>query len=202
MEESFAATTAVSQGLTLTRRELNLLELACEGLIDKQIAAKLQISPATVQTYWERIRTKLEATNKSHAIAKYLQMPRNQTVQLHDELVQFIEGCEEDAVFAIDHEGILRTWNTSVERIFGFSEAEWVGQHCAIFFPPGDKSGATQELSDATAASVSLNYRWHQRKDGSKFWGANLVMNLGQTNDSGTFVKIVRPKAKPEPPPA
>jgi DNA-binding CsgD family transcriptional regulator len=53
----------------LSPREAQLLELAAHGLVDKEIAARLQVSVATVRTYWERIRKKLGASNRAEAVA-------------------------------------------------------------------------------------------------------------------------------------
>jgi PAS domain S-box-containing protein len=36
------------------------------------------------------------------------------------------------AMFTLDPEGILRSWNAGVERLLGYSEQEWVGQHARI----------------------------------------------------------------------
>lgn len=53
----------------LSTREAEMLELAVEGLTDKEIAARLGVSITTVRTYWLRVRGKLGAQNRSHAIS-------------------------------------------------------------------------------------------------------------------------------------
>jgi DNA-binding CsgD family transcriptional regulator len=58
----------VSASAILSPREIDVLSYAAKGLADKQIAKCIQVQPATVRTYWERIRTKLAARNRTHAV--------------------------------------------------------------------------------------------------------------------------------------
>ena len=56
----------------LSRRELEVLQLAAEGLTDKGIAARLGISHSTVETYWLRLRSKVGAHSRTELIARVL----------------------------------------------------------------------------------------------------------------------------------
>ena len=58
--------------ITLTTREHEVFTGFCTGQTDKQIAEKLNISARTVQTYGTRIRLKVNATDKAHAVYKIL----------------------------------------------------------------------------------------------------------------------------------
>ena len=58
----------VSVSTTLSPREIDVLTYAAKGLADKQIAQCIEVQPATVRTYWERVRTKLAARNRTHAV--------------------------------------------------------------------------------------------------------------------------------------
>ncbi len=53
--------------LQLTKREIEVLQLIADGLINKQIAQRLYVSPETVKSAIEVIREKLSATNRTHA---------------------------------------------------------------------------------------------------------------------------------------
>ncbi len=53
--------------LHLTKREIEVLQLIADGLINKQIAQRLYVSPETVKSAIEVIREKLSATNRTHA---------------------------------------------------------------------------------------------------------------------------------------
>jgi PAS domain S-box-containing protein len=56
--------------LGLSPREAETLELAADGLTDKEVAQKLKVGRATVRTFWDRIRRKLDASNRAQAIAR------------------------------------------------------------------------------------------------------------------------------------
>ena len=56
----------------LTKREREVLALAIEGLVNKEIAAQLGISPRTVESHWRNIYHKLGVRSKVEAIAKVL----------------------------------------------------------------------------------------------------------------------------------
>lgn len=53
---------------SLSAREWQIIHLASEGLIDKQISEVLCLSLTTVRTYWERIRQKLGTVNRTHSV--------------------------------------------------------------------------------------------------------------------------------------
>jgi len=182
---------------SLGQRERQVLQLAAEGLTDKEIASKLKIRVSTVRTYWERIRTKLNAANRTQAVS--LGMPHNLLERAGEELAGFAVRVINDEVISIcNKQGIFLTWNLGVKVIFGYSEPEWIGQHNSIVFVPEDKHEAQREFDDADKAGASVNDRWHLRKDGSRFWGTNIVLTFQPPNSLGAYAKIVRPKPPPD----
>ncbi len=98
------------------------------------------------------------------------------------------------AMFTMDPQGILLTWNAGVECLLGYSEQEWVGQNACIIFTPED---AAQEVCDAEMrkseeSGFATDIRWHRRKDGTEMF-ANGFMNAIR-DDAGTllgFTKIL-----------
>ncbi len=58
--------------MKLSKRELEILELISWGYSDKEIAYKLKISARTVQTHVTRIVIKLDARNRTNAVANYM----------------------------------------------------------------------------------------------------------------------------------
>lgn len=181
----------------LSSRESEILELAANGLIDKQIAAKLGVQLATVRTYWERIYTKLKSANRAQAIA--LGMPHNRLERVAEEMAAFaLRNIEDEAISACDKQQIFLTWNKGVQNLFGYSEEEWVGQHNSLMFVPEEKEEAPQEFKDADKAGASVNDRWHMRKDGSRFWGTNIVIPLEERHSPASYIKIIRIKQEPD----
>lgn len=58
--------------MKLSTREIRILELLCDGYSDKEIAKKLKNSPRTIQTHITRLALKLNARNRTAAVAIYL----------------------------------------------------------------------------------------------------------------------------------
>ena len=106
-----------------------------------------------------------------------------------------LENAREFAIFSTDLEARVTTWNTGAERLLGHTRAEVLGQNAKLIFTPEDRAagGAEEEIRQALAEGRASDERWHQRKDGSRFWasGAMMRMNDAQGRAVG-FVKILR----------
>ncbi len=90
--------------------------------------------------------------------------------------------------------GIIKTWNTGAERIFGFTLKEAIGQNGDIIFTEEDKkSGQTRrrESESARTDGRAIDERWHQRKDGSKVFISGVMARIRDSKITG-FVKVAR----------
>jgi DNA-binding NarL/FixJ family response regulator len=65
---------AAKETESLSTREMELLALVAEGLSNKEIAARLNISPATVRTHLMNVFKKLHVRCRTEAAAKYLKV--------------------------------------------------------------------------------------------------------------------------------
>jgi PAS domain S-box-containing protein len=106
-----------------------------------------------------------------------------------------VESVRDYAIFATDREGRVVSWNTGAERIFGFTEAEIIGQHGSIIFTNEDREKGVPEteLRTAELEGRAEDERWHVRKDGSRFWASGTVTPL--KDEAGRlrgFVKVAR----------
>ncbi|HYJ46763.1 MAG TPA: PAS domain S-box protein, partial [Pyrinomonadaceae bacterium] len=106
-----------------------------------------------------------------------------------------MESIEDYAIFALDTEGRIESWNIGAERIFGYTKEEAVGQHTAIIFTPEDreKGAAEQEMKMALAEGRAADERWHIRRDGTRFYASGVLVSLH--DPKGNFVgyaKIAR----------
>lgn len=106
-----------------------------------------------------------------------------------------VENVKDYAIFAVDLEGRIVSWNPGVEKLLGYTEEEWVGlDACIIFTQEDNEQGAClREMRDAEEKGRAEDVRWHVRKDGSRFWGNGLMMALrdGEGGLRG-FAKIMR----------
>jgi len=86
----------------------------------------------------------------------------------------FVEAVRDYAIFMLDPEGHVATWNRGAERIKGYKASEIIGSHFSRFYPEQDlQAGKPQwELKVAAREGRFEDEGWRIRKDGSRF-GAN-----------------------------
>ena len=87
-----------------------------------------------------------------------------------------IEGVKEYAIFTLDPEGRVSSWNTGAQLIKGYRAEEIVGRHFSVFYPPEALLRGEPEADLKLAAEHGKLERegWRVRKDGSQFW-CNMV---------------------------
>ncbi|MCR5872925.1 PAS domain S-box protein [Phenylobacterium sp. J426] len=83
-----------------------------------------------------------------------------------------LDALIEYAVYRLDAEGRVASWNKGAERAIGFTASEILGQRAECFFTPEDrKAGAFRNLLREAAAHGSVRTQgWRVRKDGAPFW--------------------------------
>jgi len=88
-----------------------------------------------------------------------------------------VEGVEDYAIFMLDTEGKVATWNRGAERNKGYFADEIIGKHFSKFYPESDlEAGKPQhELKEAALRGRFEDEGWRVRKDGSFFW-ANVII--------------------------
>jgi PAS domain S-box-containing protein len=105
------------------------------------------------------------------------------------------ENVRDYAIFTVDPQNRISSWNIGAERMMGFTPAEALGMSAAEIFTPEDreKGDVEKELSKARETGRAENERWHLRKDGSRFWGSGIMSGLrGEDGRLRGYVKIMR----------
>jgi PAS domain S-box-containing protein len=115
--------------------------------------------------------------------------------EIEERFQLFVDNVRDYAIFMTDAHGRVITWNLGVERLLGYTEAEFVGQLLSTIFTSEDVSSgaAAREVEIATKAGRSEDERWHLRKDGSRFWASGVLTAL--RDDRGElrgFAKVMR----------
>jgi PAS domain S-box-containing protein len=107
-----------------------------------------------------------------------------------------VDSAKEYAIFTLDLNGMITSWNAGAERLVGYQEAEVIGRHGRIIFTPEDieQGKDEQEMQTALTNGQAENERWHVRKDGSRFWGSGLMMPLQSEGSPQGLVKIMQDK--------
>ncbi len=114
-------------------------------------------------------------------------------------LEALLSSAVDYAVIALDLDGLVISWNEGARRILGWDEAEMIGHPASKFFTIEDRrAGVPQaEMKAALQHGRGSDERWHQKKDGSRFWANGEMMPL--TDDQGVvqgFVKILRDRTE------
>jgi PAS domain S-box-containing protein len=94
-----------------------------------------------------------------------------------EQLRLIVQGTTDYAIFMLDPNGNVATWNAGAERIKGYKADEIIGRHFSKFYPQDviDRGWPEHELEVATAEGRFEDEGWRLRKDGSRFW-ANVVI--------------------------
>ncbi len=106
-----------------------------------------------------------------------------------------IEGVQDYAIFSVDPENRIISWNKGAEKIFGYTESEAVGQTGEIIFTPEDRGRGVpeEEIREAQNKGRADDNRWHVRKDGSRFFASGVMTPLrGGGGRLRGYVKITR----------
>ena len=107
----------------------------------------------------------------------------------------FVEAVRDYAIFMLDPEGHVASWNRGAERIKGYKAFEIIGSHFSRFYPEEDlRAGKPQwELKVAAKEGRFEDEGWRIRKDGSRFW-ANVIITAvhDETGKLIGFGKVTR----------
>lgn len=106
-----------------------------------------------------------------------------------------VEGVRDYAIFMLDPQGRVVSWNSGAERITGYAEDEIIGRDFSVLRTPEDiESGKPRRALESAAANGSYEEEgWRVRKDGSRYWANACVTALrdyrGQLRG---FAKVMR----------
>jgi PAS domain S-box-containing protein len=96
------------------------------------------------------------------------------------QLALLVSQVADYAMFIMDTDGVIRTWNPGAQRLKGYSRDEIVGKHFSIFYTEEDKARdhPAEELRIAAREGRYEEEGWRLRKDGSRFWANILITAL------------------------
>jgi PAS domain S-box-containing protein len=95
-----------------------------------------------------------------------------------------VRGVKDYAIFMLDPEGLVASWNDGAERIDGYKADEIIGQHFSCFYAPEDRTSGRPEaaLFQALNQGKFEEEGWRLRKDGSGFWASVSITPLRDEN--------------------
>lgn len=106
-----------------------------------------------------------------------------------------VDRVQDYAIFALDPQGYILSWNAGAQQLKGYTREEAIGQHFSIFYTAAEaKSGKLKfELDTAINTGEYEEEGWRLRKDGSRFW-ANVLITAIRDDDGQLlgFAKVTR----------
>jgi PAS domain S-box-containing protein len=106
-----------------------------------------------------------------------------------------VNGVTDYALYMLDPNGIVTSWNSGAERIKGYTATEIIGQHFSRFYTNSERAAGvpTRALQTAMTQGRFEAESWRVRKDGSLFW-ANVVIDPIRGDDGQVlgFSKLTR----------
>lgn len=99
-----------------------------------------------------------------------------------------VESVQDYAIFLLDQNGFVRTWNEGAKRYKGYQPHEIIGKHFSVFYLERDKKAKKpeRELELAKRFGRVEDEDWRVRKDGSQFWASVVITAL--YDDTGNLV--------------
>lgn len=100
----------------------------------------------------------------------------------------FVNTVQDYAMFMLDVNGVVTTWNRGAERIKGFRASEIIGKHVSVLYTRQDREAGLpgHQLALANIRGRFQCEGWRVRKDGTRFWASITITAL--RDDSGALI--------------
>jgi len=112
-----------------------------------------------------------------------------------ERFARIVQDIQDYAIFMLDREGHIRSWNAGAQYIKGYQPDEIIGRHFSTFYTDEDNAAGkpARELQLAEQYGRVVDEGWRVRKDGTPFW-ANVVITALRSDDGRVrgFAKVTR----------
>ncbi|HEX9936108.1 MAG TPA: PAS domain S-box protein [Longimicrobium sp.] len=104
-----------------------------------------------------------------------------------------VQSVKDYAIFLLDPEGYVNSWNDGAARIKQYTQQEIVGRHFSLFYPPEDSGKPAWMLNEARREGRVEDEGWRVRKDGTRFWADVVITALRDPRGELVgFAKVTR----------
>ena len=154
-----------------------------------------------VKPFNEReLRATIEIAFYTHQMERTLADERARR-QSAEEFKILVDGVKDYAIFMLDVNGRVTTWNSGAERLKGYKSEEIIGQDFSIFYSEEERQAGhpKQLLETARRDGRYEEENWRVRKDGARFWASVIITAI--RNESRTligFAKVTRDLSDPQ----
>jgi PAS domain S-box-containing protein len=140
-------------------------------------------------------RSALRMRLVSNNTTKAPELAHEQLRQSDEVFRLLVEGVQDYAIFLLNPEGRIMTWNAGAERIKGYAASEIIGEHFSRFYSveAQESRWPERELELAEAQGRFVDEGWRVRKDGTTFWASVVITALrGSDGELRGFSKVTR----------
>jgi PAS domain S-box-containing protein len=159
------------------------------------VVASFLVALALLYAHFKLLAAELEARQKAEAAATDAYRHELALRQERERFKLFVDAVKDHAIYVLDPDGKVATWNQGAERIKGYAASEIIGKHFSTFFTEEDQREGKpqQELQRASETGQFQGEGWRVRKDGSRLW-ANIALTAikGADGKLAGFVKVTR----------
>ena len=112
-----------------------------------------------------------------------------------EEYRRLVASVRDYAIFMLDTNGYIRSWNAGAQRLKGYTDNEAIGQHFSVFYtqPDIDRDHPDNELKIAAKEGRYEEEGWRVRKDGTEFWASVTITAVHDDDGELTgYAKVTR----------
>jgi len=171
----------------ITSKEVQVME----GIHVKNQSSiyQLRITPIFEKSSLIYVVLEAQNTSKDHWIAT-----DEQHAYMNETYKILVDTVKDYAIFMLDTQGNITTWNPGAAILKGYSLPEIIGNHFSLFYSPEDRDIGKpgRGLSLALQKGRMEDEGWRYRKDGSRFWANVTITPIYQYGRHVGFVKVTR----------
>jgi PAS domain S-box-containing protein len=161
-----------------------------------QLAAAVRPAPTGIRPPQKKANPALQQTDQDlRQASRDFQLPGQAVADIQTRYQLLVNSVTDYALYMLDQEGRVVTWNAGAERLKGYTAEEILGRNYSLFFLPEDVEAGVpaRELAEAAREGRYEVEAWRLRKDGTKFWAMiTLTAIRGPREELRGFAKVTR----------
>lgn len=193
----------IHPGTSLVLLQCYLATMAVTGLILASLVAQRRRSEDALRQANESLELRVQERTLSlartiadlKAISDARRRVETNLKEIENRYELLVATVKDYAIYLLDAEGRVATWNEGAQRIKGYSEEEIIGHHYSVFFTPEDRAAGKpqNELLKARTEGRAQDVGQRLRKDGTRFWAdVSITALFDKQGNLRGFAKVTR----------